>query len=144
MPAREFNHTCVFSLGIVFLFLQINLTPKCRYFQNTHSVSCPPHCSRSKKSNFSKMWCNHVKHSLVQSVAAMSTSSKSPCHTRAETHLHQFDLRQVKRDNTEKIREEKWQRRWEGDKKGLEITTVCAVTKELMKDRAEGRRESMW
>ena len=60
MPSREFNQTCVFSLGIVFLFLQINFTQKCSYFQNTHSISCPPHSSRSKNPTFQRcdvtMW----------------------------------------------------------------------------------------
>lgn len=90
-----------------------------------------------KKGDVWKMWCNHVKCSLVQSASTMTTSSESACHSRVETHLHQFSLRRMKRDNTKKIREEKWKRRWE-DKKGLKIT-IEAVRKAMMKEHIRGK-----
>lgn len=48
----------------------------------------------------------------------------------------------MKQDNTEKIREMKWEERWEGDKKGLKMTnTVQAVMKAMMKEEVEGGEE---
>lgn len=110
-----------------------------------HRVSCQPCLQPVKTTDVPKTWCNQVKSFVVQSSSARTTSSKKKkkksCYMKAEAHLHQCDLRWMKQDNTEKIRETKWEERWEGDKKGLKNDKYSESCNESNDERRSRRRE---